>query len=278
MNYSKIILIGRKNIKKSLLKETSIKIVPEDKIVPKKKINKFLLKKKNITTSRDGWYEQQFLKMGYSRICKKNYYLIWDVDTIPIKHFNLFENNHPFFDMRTQRLIPYFNTINRLIPGLNFSNHSYVTEHMMIKTELMKNLLDNIEKNNEIPGILFWEKILMAIDVQYIHGSGFSEYETYGSFVDTRYPNFYYHRNWYSKRDAKTVYDSSLNLNEDDINWLSQHYYALTFEIYQQFKEENLKFAKDKKIRNYYKPDEFFLNLKELLIKFNLTKKTKIYF
>ena len=232
---------------------------------------------KNITTSRDGWYEQQFLKMGYSRICKKNYYLIWDVDTIPIKHFNLFENNHPFFDMKTEHHIPYFNTINRLIPGLKFANYSYISEHMVIKTDLMNNLLDNIEKNDKIPGKLFWEKILMAIDVQYIPDSGFSEYETYGSFVDTKYPHFYNHRNWYSKRDAKTVYDSSLNLNEDDIIWLSQHYYALTFEIYQQFKEDNLKIAKDKKLQKYYKPNELFLNLNDSIIKFNQTNNTKIY-
>ena len=124
LNYSKIILIGPKIIKKRLLKETSIKILPEDKIVCKKLINIFLLKMKNITTKRDGWYEQQFLKMGYSRFCQKKYYLIWDVDTIPIKHINLFENNHPFFDMKIEHHFPYFNTINALIPGLKFENQS----------------------------------------------------------------------------------------------------------------------------------------------------------
>ena len=167
LNYSKIVLIGPNIIQENLLNDTSIEIFPEDKILPKKKINDFLLQMRNLTTSRDGWYEQQFLKMGYSRFCKKNYYLIWDVDTIPIKPINLFENNHPFFDMKIEHHIPYFNAINRLIPGLKFANQSYISEHMMVKTELMKNLLDNIEKNDGIPGKLFWEKILMAIDVPY---------------------------------------------------------------------------------------------------------------
>ena len=230
-----------------------------------------------IKTRKDGWYEQQFLKMAYSRICKKKYYLIYDTDTIPIKTINLFENNQPYFDMKTEHHLPYFNTLNRLIPGLKFSKRSYISEHMMIKTTLMKNLLETIEMNNRIPGKLFWEKILMAIDAKDMNHSGFSEYETYGSYVDTRYPNIYKHRVWHSKRDANIFLGSSENLNEGDIKWFSQYYNALSFEKNPKFNSSNLEIIKDKKLQKMYKPKEFFNNFNYLFLKHYQSKKHQNY-
>lgn len=254
--------------------DNSISFINEDTLVQKEKINEFLWKMRSISTRRVGWYEQQFLKMAYSKICRKEYYLVWDFDTIPIKSIKMFENGHPFFDMKSAHHIPYFTTIERLIPGLIFSNQTYISEHMMIRTEFMKNLIDAIESNSKIPGKLFWEKILMAIDIKDIGKSGFSEFEIYGSFVDTKYPKFYYHRNWYSKRDTVTFFNNSENLDEDDINWLSQEYHALTFEKWRKykFKKENLEIVKDSEFRKLYKPNLFFKNFNKIVRKFRKYK------
>lgn len=137
--------------------------------------------------------------------------------------------------MRTLIMVPYFITLNKIIPGLKHPNLSFVTEHQMIKTEYMKNLLDNIEKNDKLEGKLFWQKILMAIEIKDIHHFGISEFETYGSFVETKYPNSYIRRNWNSLRLAKKFYDNVDNLNENNINWLSQDFYALSFEKWCSF-------------------------------------------
>ena len=231
---------------------------------------------KKIFTKRDSWYEQQFLKMAYSRMCQKEFYLVWDSDTIPIKKIEMFDNLNPFFDMKTEHHIPYFNTMELLIPGLHFFNRSYISEHMMIKTEYMKNLLDTLEKNSKIPGKLFWEKILMAIDIKDINGSGFSEFETYGSFVDTFYPKFYKHRIWNSKRDANAFYDNALNLDSNDIKWLSQDYDAITFEKWKKFEEDNLGIVKDLKLQKIYGPKNFFIHFNNLKRKYKNLTKTKI--
>ena len=115
--------------------------------------------KRGITESkRLGWYEQQFLKMSYSRVCDNEYYLLWDSDTFPVKPVQMFENGHPIFDMKTEHHSAYFTTINRLIKNLHFSKFSYISEHMLIKTEYMRNLLDDIEHNSNIYGNMFWEK------------------------------------------------------------------------------------------------------------------------
>ena len=258
INYSNIVLIGQSKISKLIVNETSISFIQEDSLVPKQKINEFLLKMRNISTDRDGWYEQQFLKMAYSIICKKDYYLIWDVDTIPIKPFKIFKKNRPFFDMKTEHHTPYFNTIEKLIPGLKFRGKSYISEHMIIKTEFMKSLLEQIELNNNLPGKLFWEKILMSIDVQDMNHSGFSEYETYGTYVDSMYPYTYRHRNWFSLREAKIYFGNSENLNNDDIKWLSKYYQALSFEKFTIFEVKYLDIAKNNKIQKLFKSNFVF--------------------
>ena len=260
LGHKNIILICPPNKNKLNLNEPSISFINEDSLVPKERVIEFLWKMRSIKSNRIGWYEQQFLKMAYSRICQKEYYLVWDLDTIPIKPIKMFQGTIPFFDMKTEHHIPYFITIERLIPGLNFTNQSYISEHMMIKTELMKNLIYNIEMNNKIPGKLFWEKILMCIDIKNIHKSGFSEYEIYGSFVDNKFPNLYNHRRWYSRRDISFFFNSSENLNEKDIKWLSQDYHALSFERWKVFRfiKKNLKIIKNSKIQKLYKPNNFF--------------------
>lgn len=267
LNYSDIILIAPSNSSYLFFNDTSFLFIPEESLLPKKKINDFLLKMRLTTTKRNGWYLQQFLKMAYSRICKKEYYLIFDIDTIPIKHIKMFKNNKPYFDMKTEHNIPYFITMNRLISGLKFAKRSYISEHMIIKTDLMKSLLNEIEMNFKLPGKFFWEKILMAMDMKDINYSAFSEYETYGSYVDTKYPNVYKHRDWHSKRDANSYFGNTDNLNEEYIKWLSYYYSALSFEKYDKFNVTYLEIIKEKCLRKCYKPQEFFNKFQSFLKK-----------
>lgn len=275
LKYSKIILISPSSIVLNKTVDDSILFINEDSLIKKQKINEFLIKMRSFSTNRDGWYEQQFLKMAYSRICKNEYYLIWDCDTIPIKPIEMFENGKPIFGMKEEHHIPYFQTINRLFPLLNISNGSYISEHMIIKTQYMKNLIDQIEANTKLSGQTFWEKILMAIDGRNIHLSGFSEYELYGTYVDNIYPNYYIKRNWHSVRNAKNWFGSPKNLDQNDINWLSQYYYALTFENFNSFNGKGLFVVKNKEMQKKYKPNEFFTNYylnKNNKTQFNQTK------
>ena len=268
--YKNIILIIPTNNIPNKFNGTSIYFVNENILVPKTRINEFLWKMRGIRINRVNWYEQQFLKMAYSRICKKEYYLVWDEDTIPLRPIKMFQCNHPIFDMALEHNTPYFNTIERLIPGLKIFKQSYISEHMMVKTELMRNLLDIIEMNNNIPGKEFWEKILMCIDIKDIDKSGFSEFETYGSFVDTKFPSVYKHRKWFSRRDAFSFFNNSENLNEKDIKWLSKDYDALSFEKWKMFNFSNKKLGiiKNNNIQRLYRPKNFFNNFENIMKKF----------
>jgi hypothetical protein len=257
IKYDKIVVICPYEIK-NFIANNSLIFIDENLLVPKKELKNLFFELGIEKLNRVGWYEQQFLKMAYSRICKNEYYLIWDSDTFPIKPVNMFENNHPIFDMIKEYNSAYFVTLSRLIPNLRFSTMSYISEHMIIKTEYMKNLLNEIESNSNIPGNLFWEKIIFSIDKNQIALSGFSEFETYGSYVDTRFPKIYRHRKWYSKRDASVFFGNIENVNENDLIWLSKDYDAISFENWNKFNKQYLEYVKNEKIQRKVRPKRFF--------------------
>ena len=261
-----MILIGSQDLKNFIKDDPSIKFINEDKFVTENQMEKFLLKMRGTELKkRRRWYKQQFIKMGYARICRKEYYLIFDGDTFPIKNFNMFKNDHPIFDMYNFFYKPFIESMDRLIPGLKYSkSKSYVTEHMIIRTKFMKNLLDDIEMNSNIPGKLFWQKIFMSVDDKNLPKNGFSEYFVYGAYVDTKYPKFYHHRDFLSLRGAEIFYGTPENLDENDINWLSQYYHALTFEDWHHFDEKYLPVVKEPIIRKLYKPEKFFANAENI--------------
>ena len=47
-----------------------------------------------------GWYYQQFLKMQYAFVCRDEYYMVWDGDTIPCKKITMFqeESGKPYLE------------------------------------------------------------------------------------------------------------------------------------------------------------------------------------
>lgn len=179
-----------------------------------------------------GWYYQQFLKMQYAYICGDTYYLVWDGDTIPCKHFSMFheDSDIPYFDMKREYHEEYFTTLSKLLPGLRKSiEKSFVSEHMLMNCEIMKTLIRDIEQNEEIPGNNFWEKILRAIGTEQIQESSFSEFETYGTYVCKHYPTSYRLRNWHSFRQGGQFFDPDTIAN-DDYDWLGKDFYAISFE------------------------------------------------
>ena len=171
--------------------------------------------------------------MQYSKICKQKYYLIWDSDTIPVKKINMFSKDGiPFLDTKDEYHEPYFSTMQRLIPELSKkNNYSFISEHMLINTKIMKNLIKRIENNANISGEYWFEKIINSIDKSDIGGRGFSEYEIYGTFVKEFYNESYKIRNWKSLRFAGALYnpDSFTHIHAENC---SKKYDAITFEHY----------------------------------------------
>jgi len=181
------------------------------------------------SNKRAGWYFQQFLKMSYALMCHDNYYLIWDADTLPLNHISFINNSDKLlFTMKTEYHKPYFDTINNLFGYHKAINKSFIAEHMIIDKNIMRELINDIEKNTKLIGKSFYEKIMRAIDMDEIQGSGFSEFETYGTYVLNNYRNRYQLRELRTCRNAKIILGEIPN--EELLDWAKKSYDIISLE------------------------------------------------
>lgn len=184
-----------------------------------------------------GWYYQQFLKLSYSSICQDEYYMVWDGDTVPTKAFSMFKEgcDIPYFDMKSEYHKPYFDTIEKLFPGMHKSlGKSFISEHMLFKKSIVKNMLSDIMNNSELNGMTYYEKIINAIKPEDLMETSFSEFETYGTYVSFKTPTEYSLREWHSIRYG-SVYFENYYLSEADFEWIGHDFDAVSFEKNQEF-------------------------------------------
>ena len=191
-----------------------------------------------------GWYYQQFLKMQYAFMCKNEYYMVWDGDTVPCRPINMFSNEtgQPYIDLKHEFHPEYFETLGKILPGFKkVIERSFISEHMLIRCDIMKSLIADIEKNESIEGEKFWEKIINVIEPDKIFDSSFSEFETYGTYVALRYPSVYKLRDWHSFRMGAMFFDLN-TICDRDFAWLSKDFDAISFEKGQEVREDNKNF------------------------------------
>ena len=212
-----------------------VSFINEDEILPFASVNAIMqdvLQREDIPRGVTGWYYQQFLKMRYSLICKDDYYLVWDGDTIPCKPFTMFSEDGvtPFFDLKREYHEEYFVTIGKLFPGMHKCiEPSFISEHMIIRCDIMRNLIADIMKNEKLNGESFYERIIRCIDAEKLISNSFSEFETYGTYVCFKYLGSYRLRNWHSFRYAGYFFHPD-TITDADYEWLGKDFEALSFE------------------------------------------------
>lgn len=209
--------------------------INEDEILPFASVHAVMqdvLQREDVPRGVTGWYYQQFLKMQYSLICKDDYYLVWDGDTIPCKPFTMFHEDGvtPFLDLKREYHEEYFVTMGKLLPGMHKCiEPSFISEHMLMKCEIMKNLIADIMKNPNLTGDSFFERIIRCIEVSKLTSNSFSEFETYGTYTCFKYLNSYRLRDWHSFRYAGNFFHPD-EISDSDYEWLGRDFDAASFE------------------------------------------------
>ena len=66
-------------------------------------------------------------------------------------------------------------------------------------------MINRISHNKKLIGNTWYEKIINCIDPKYLYHTGFSEFETYGSFVKVHYKQVYSKRLWKSLRQGMNL-------------------------------------------------------------------------
>lgn len=185
-------------------------------------------------TNNTGWYLQQFIKLGISRICKNEYYLVWDADTIPLNPIPFFDKNgRPYLNLKREYFSVYFRTIENLLGLKKNRRESFISEHMLFKTDVVKRMLDEIESSRKFSGSSFWEKILYASDLHHYDfikddQRFFSEFETYGTYCLHYYPGLYAVRKLRTLRHGVDFLGK--NVSGEILEWASKDFDTISFE------------------------------------------------
>lgn len=164
-------------------------LLDERLIVPNREYLKEVAHKHFTCDFRFGWYYQQFLKMNFAQSeYAKKHYLIWDSDTIPLHKLNFLEKDQMVFTPKTEYHKSYFETIERIFGYGKTVPFSFIAEHMIVDTAIMKEIIAKIDCL-EIEGNSWTEKVIRATNPN--NPNAFSEFETYGTYCHVNYPNCY---------------------------------------------------------------------------------------
>lgn len=204
-------------------------------------------------TKNTGWYLQQFIKLGISLVCEEEFYLVWDSDTIPLNHIDFFDTDgRPFFNLKREYFHSYFQTIERLFGIKKSTKESFISEHMIFKADIVREMISKIEANEKIDGRNFYQKILAASDLLHrdfikTDQRFFSEFETFGTYCDAFHPKVY------AKRRLRTLRHGTDFLGFDPtdevLEWAAHDFDTISFESWGTPIAETVALSKDERKR-----------------------------
>lgn len=231
--YTRIVVVGKKSLEPRFA-DQGVLFVDEDAVYPGLSYAAVRGAMEAIVPGsgkRTGWYLQQFIKMTYAFYTQSESYLIWDADTLPLRELS-FVSAAGKYQFNTVAPIhkPYFDTMARLFdpPLTQQIPESFINEHMMIDSAIMRELLQRIDGNAKLPGDSLFEKILRAVTPEELPASGFSEYETYGTYVYSYHPEKAELRKLNTLRNGRSYFGDTIQGSE--LRWLARSFDSVSFD------------------------------------------------
>lgn len=129
---------------------------------------------------RNGWLYQQLIKLNGDRIVTTDNYATIDADHVLLKPHQFYKDGVYHFYMTNDNHKPYAYVIDRLFNG-NIKKtlaKSFIADKIIFSKDVLKSMKEDIEKYSNGKS---WDKSI--IEKYYKEsGSGFSEFETYGTY------------------------------------------------------------------------------------------------
>jgi hypothetical protein len=166
---------------------SELRLWDEDTLVPEMTLASLRAHPLPFFPAGAGWYFQQFLKWGFIDVSNSDpHFLIWDADTVLLRPLELFDDTGtPFLTRATEHHLPYFQTFEELVGEAAPERGSFISQHQVVEKSILLELLDKIAEKS--PSGRGWAWAI----IENLQGKGtnlFSEYETYGNFVQLRHP------------------------------------------------------------------------------------------
>ena len=108
---------------------------------------------------------------------------MWDADTIPLRPIRFFAKHSVKLFSSDEHHPPYFMAIEKLLGIQKVVDRSFVSQSFPCEPRWIVEFCDFIEAKHGVP---WWHALIASIDFQ--NQSGFSEYETLGTFVSHMFP------------------------------------------------------------------------------------------
>ncbi|MFK7696743.1 DUF6492 family protein [Paenibacillus sp. HJGM_3] len=132
---------------------------------------------------RSGWLFQQLLKWSGDKLCKSDYFLVIDADTVLIRPHVFRSGGRTMFYCRTWTQPEYYRTYRRLMKRKPTAPLSFVTHYMLFNRSKLAQLKRSIEAKHQTK----WYTAIQN-SMNKARNYGFSEFETYGNYMYTRSP------------------------------------------------------------------------------------------
>lgn len=196
-----------------------------------KEIRPLLSRRLPESSERFGWYLQQFLKLAAVReITLHSNAIIWDADTVPLRQIQFFtEDYDPIFFVGSENHPPYFSAIRRSLALEKREHFSFIAQCFPVKKEFGQVFFSTLEANGE----RWFEPLLSGID--FAENSGFSEYETMGTFMSQRFRERLHFQKKAWLRNGWLIFSSPTDALSPTKSFLWSRKYAFcSFEKWQQ--------------------------------------------
>lgn len=145
--------------------------------------------------NRNGWIRQQTLKLSSFNYVDGELVFVCDSDTIFLRPFSMLEGSRQVLFEADEYIDSYHDMSMRLLGPHARYRWSFVTHCMLFQRPIMQALHREIEARH---GMAWQEAIVKCLDTSV--GAGMAEFELYGNYVYTRYPDAFIGRYWYNRK------------------------------------------------------------------------------
>jgi hypothetical protein len=178
---------------------------------------------------RYGWYLQQFYKIEALLLSNSNNVIIWDSDCVPVREIKLFtDNQRPVYMQASTEFNPiYFKTIEKILGMQRVHDFSFIIPGFPIPSKWAQEFVQYIADHYELN---WYDSIIKNTPFQEM--SGFSEYETLGTWVANKYPNSWSKIEVKWERLGQSRFGYARDFNEESIVAIGETYglHVISFE------------------------------------------------
>ncbi|NUU61494.1 DUF6492 family protein [Paenibacillus agri] len=212
-----LIVAPRKERLLHFCREHGCTFVDENTVLP---LTKKDIHYRSRTWERSGWLFQQLLKLNGDKICKADYFLVIDADTVLIAPHRFRQNGRTVFFSRSWSQPEYFVTYKKLMGRKASAPSSLVTHYMLFERSKLSRMKKEIEARHGLP---WYSAILRSMNRS--KQFGFSEFETYGNYVYQSDPGGMLIR----KARNKSLHQNAGGVSQAEKSKLAKSYRSLSF-------------------------------------------------